>query len=71
MSTLKLIKNWAAKDYTHISYAGGKFVARKLLESLMQGVEAEKRFREEEAERLEQQKMESYNPVFDSVLMAE
>ena len=62
---------WAAKDYTHISYAGGKFVARKLLESLMQGVEAEKRFREEEAERLEQQKMESYNPVFDSVLMAE
>ncbi|HJB85159.1 MAG TPA: hypothetical protein IAA13_06615 [Candidatus Alistipes merdigallinarum] len=64
-------KNWAAKDYTHISYAGGKFVARKLLESLMQGVEAEKRFREEEAERLEQQKMESYNPVFDSVLMAE
>ena len=64
-------KNWAAKDYTHISYAGGKFVARKLLESLMQGVEAEKRFREEEAERLEQQKMESYNPVFDSVLITE
>ena len=47
-------KNWAAKDYTHISYAGGKFVARKLLESLMQGVEAEKRFREEEAGRAAQ-----------------
>ena len=64
-------KNWAAKDYTHISYAGGKFVAGKLLESLMQGVEAERQFRQEEAERLEQQKMESYTPGFDSVLMAE
>ena len=64
-------KNWAAKDYTHISYAGGKFVARKLLESLTQGVEEEKRFREEEAERIEQQKMESYTPVFDSVVVVE
>ena len=37
----------------------------------MQGVEAERQFRQEEAERLEQQKMESYTPGFDSVLMAE
>ena len=32
-------KNWAAKDYTHIGYRGGKFVAGKLIDALLSGAE--------------------------------
>lgn len=35
-------KQWAAKDYTHIGYAGGKFIAGKLVKSWLQGAEIAK-----------------------------
>ena len=45
-------KNWAAKDYTHIGYRGGKFVAGRLIDALGEGVgnkaEADRAKRESE-----------------------
>jgi len=45
-------KNWAAKDYTHIGYRGGKFVAGKLVDALREGAadkaEAERKKRQPE-----------------------
>lgn len=32
-------KNWAAKDYTHIGYAGGRHIARELVKALRKGKE--------------------------------
>lgn len=32
-------KNWAAKDYTHIGYAGGKYIAKQFVKALLHGKE--------------------------------
>lgn len=43
-------RNWAAKDYTHIGYRGGKFVAGAFMRAVEQGLAAERQAREEAAE---------------------
>lgn len=30
-------KNWAAKDYTHIGYPGGRYIAKELIKAIMKG----------------------------------
>ena len=53
-------RGWAAKDYTHIGFAGGRYVARRLAASLMRGEEdylvrmEEQRRRRREEERRRQ-----------------
>jgi hypothetical protein len=32
-------KGWAAKDYTHMSFKGGKVVADRFFQSILAGVE--------------------------------
>lgn len=36
-------KHWAAKDYTHIGYTGGKYVADRLVDALITGVDSMRR----------------------------
>lgn len=36
-------KHWAAKDYTHIGYTGGKYVADRLVDALITGVDGMRR----------------------------
>lgn len=52
-------KNWAAKDYTHIGYRGGKFVADKLIDALLAGAE-------EKAEA-DRQKRQAEVPSFGAI----
>ena len=54
-------KNWAAKDYTHLGYAGGKFIAGKLVGNWMQGVEAEQQRRDRIEEERRKNEMLHYN----------
>ncbi|MDD3108222.1 MAG: hypothetical protein PHV49_03315 [Alistipes sp.] len=53
-------KHWAAKDYTHIGYAGGKYIASKLVKSLLQGAETAKKEKKESLRR-EMEQMLHYN----------
>ncbi len=42
-SMVKFVQNkWAAKDYTHIGYPGGKFIATQMVSSLLYGYRAYK-----------------------------
>ena len=36
-------RRWAAKDYTHIGYTGGKYVADRLVDALITGVDSMRR----------------------------
>ena len=36
-------EHWAAKDYTHIGYTGGKYVADRLVDALITGVDSMRR----------------------------
>jgi len=53
-------KNWAAKDYTHIGYRGGKFVADKLIDALLEGAE-------DKAEADDLRKRQAEIPSFDAI----
>ncbi|MFR9534906.1 MAG: hypothetical protein SNG49_08715 [Rikenellaceae bacterium] len=53
-----VVNGWAAKDYTHINFAGGKQVAWALVDAMNQGVVAE---REKMVVKIE------YEPIIDSL----
>jgi len=36
-------RRWAAKDYTHIGYTGGKYVADRLVDALVTGIDSMRR----------------------------
>ena len=49
-SMVRFVENdWASKDYTHLSFRGGKEVAKALLQAL----EEERKFYEEMEDRME------------------
>lgn len=74
-------KGWAAKDYTHINFQGGRRIAHKLAESIISQVYALVMEREEEAARLQEiererqeaverllkMRIEALSPVIESV----
>ena len=49
-------KQWAAKDYTHISYRGGKYIADKMFKSWTEGQRSHKE-RQQDSTRLHDQQL--------------
>lgn len=52
-------RNWAAKDYTHIGYAGGKYIGCEFVKSIVQGVSESPQHTEPQAQEID---VPSYKP---------